>query len=200
MRDMAQTAQGPAQVARDRADIAALAADHLQAGGVGLGLQQGQAVDPQRARGQFHLDPLAGQVIGALALDHDGGKGGRDLHDVTGKAPQRRLDLRRGGAVVAGADHAAGRVVGGRLGPPVHHEVIAFQRVGDDRHGLGGLAQGDGQDAGRVGVQRAGMTGLLGVQRPTHLGHDGGRIDARGLVHDQPAVDVPALLARHDHS
>ena len=60
--DMAETAQRLAEVARDGADIAALAADHLELGVVGIGARdQRQALDEERARVDLHRLAFAGE-------------------------------------------------------------------------------------------------------------------------------------------
>ena len=192
--DMAKTSQRRAQIAGNGAHIAALAADHFQLGMIRIRAgQQRQAFDPQRAGGDIHHFALARQIIGALAIDLDGGILRRGLQDFTPEGGQRRLDLRIRRAAVRGGDDAAFGIIRGGGGPEAHLETIAFQRIGDVGHGLGRFAQRHGQNPRRRRVQRAGMTRLLRLKRPFDLVDNGGRGDSRRLVHDQPARDLSAL-------
>ena len=115
--DMAKAAKRAPKVAGDGADIAALAADHFQIDMVGVGAgDQGQAFHPERAGGEVHLLAFAGEVIGAFAVDLDGGKLRRGLQDVAAEGCERGCRSRRrwGGGRLVGDDVACGVVgVGG---------------------------------------------------------------------------------------
>src|SRR5690606_32710626 len=60
---------------------------------------------------------------------------------------------------------------------------------------LGRLAQGDRQDAGRQGVEGAGVAGLLGVIEPPNAADRMGGAKVVGLVQADPARDGVALAA-----
>ena len=91
---MAETTQRLAQIAGDGAHVAALAAGHLQHDMIGIrAIQHHQLLDPERAGFDLEILAVAGQFIGALAVDLDGGELGRDLHDVANESVQRFLDL-----------------------------------------------------------------------------------------------------------
>jgi hypothetical protein len=80
---MGVAAERAPEVAGDGADVAALAADHLEFGMVGVGAgQERQAFDPERAGGEVHLLALAGADIGAFAVDLHRRELRRDLEDV----------------------------------------------------------------------------------------------------------------------
>ena len=71
--DMAVAAEQPADIARQRPDIGSLAAFGLEHRMVGVRLlDQGQVVDLDLAGLQLDDLAVAGDVIGALALDLDG--------------------------------------------------------------------------------------------------------------------------------
>ena len=69
-----------AQIAGQRADIGALAAFGLEHGVVGVRrLDERQAVDVDRPGCELDLLAVAGEVVGALAVDLDGGIARRHL-------------------------------------------------------------------------------------------------------------------------
>ena len=79
---------------------------------------------------------------------------------------QQRLDRRRAWAAPAerGDDRALG-VVGVGLGAEADGEAVGLLPVDGERHRLGRLAERDRQDAGRQGIERAGVAGLLRLER-----------------------------------
>ena len=196
---MAQTAQGAAQIAGNGPHIAALAANHLQIDMVGIrAADHLQPLHPKGPRGQIHHLALARQIIGALAIHLHGGKLRRHLLDLAAKGGQGGVNLGICRAHRARFHHRALGIIGRGRRAQSHPEPIAFQRIGDIRHGLCRLAQGHGQNPGRRRVQRARMARLLRAKGPFHLVHHRGRPHARRLVHHQPAVHRPALFpARH---
>ena len=85
--NMAETAQSAAEIAGERADIGALAAFGLEHGVVGVrASDELEPVDLDRARREFDRLAVAGEIVGALALDLDGGKARRHLLDRAGEA------------------------------------------------------------------------------------------------------------------
>ena len=92
---MAEAAERLAEVAGDAADVAALAAGHLEDGGVAVGRgDELEALDVERAGGEVEGLAGAGEVVGALAVDLDGGDLRRDLQDVAGEGGERGADRR----------------------------------------------------------------------------------------------------------
>mgnify|MGYP001801360390 CR=1 FL=1 len=86
LHDMAVAAEPLAEIARNAAHIAALAADHLQHGMVFVrSLDQRQALDPDRPGFEFRRRALSRQIIGARTADLDGGEDGRALPQRTVK-------------------------------------------------------------------------------------------------------------------
>src|SRR5262245_53405455 len=83
---------------------------------------------------------------------------------------------------------------------PSDEDAIGFAALHGPGGRLGGLAQRNGQEARRQGIERAAMTGLGRAEQPLHLGEGLGRAEALGLVEGDPAVDMFAsahfLLAR----
>ena len=86
-------------------------------------------------------------------------------------------------------------VVGVGLDAPSDGEAIGLHAVLHDRHGLGRLAEGDGQHAGGERIERAGVAGLLGVEQKLQPSDRLGRGDADGLVEIDPAVHLGARYA-----
>ena len=92
--DVAVAAQGFTQIAGDRTDIAAFAADHFQKNMIIVGpVEHDQRLNEQRTRRDFHILAVAGQFIGALAVDLHGRELGRHLHDVTDESVQVLFNL-----------------------------------------------------------------------------------------------------------
>ena len=184
------------QIAREGPDIDALAGADRELDVVGVGrVADGGLVDHHPAAGQFEIGALARQVIGALAVDLDGTELRRDLIDLTdegGKGRAHRPDI--GPDVGTAGDLALAVEAVGR-NPPVDGEAIDLLRLHHEGDGLGRLAQGDGQDAGGQRIERARVTGLLGVEQAADLRHGLGRAHAERLVETDPAVDDLALLA-----
>ena len=139
--NMSVTTQCGPQIARNRPDIAALAAGHLQHHMIGVWpFKHDQCLDPQLSCGQGHLFAVTGFLIGAHPVDLDGGKLWWDLHHITDKRAQRLLDLGVGGAQVSGRNHLSLCIIGIGGLAQTHGKRITLQRIGDKRHRLGGLA------------------------------------------------------------
>ena len=137
---------------------------------------------------------FAGEIVGAFAADLDGGELRRRLHDDAGIFRQQRADLGFVGPLVRGFRHRAFEIVGRALLAPGDGEAVDLRAVHDVGHGLRRLAERDRQHAGRQRIERAGMSGLLGLEQPLDLGDGLGRAHADRLVEDQPAGDRPALF------
>ena len=197
---MTLRAQGQGQVARQRTDIDALARQDadLDMIGVRRGRRLGRMDDHPPGR-QFEIHPVAGQIIGAGAVHLDGRETRRGLVDLADEGRQGGLHLVEGRAHVGAGDdlalpvHAVGRDA------PIDREAIDLLRLHHHRHGLGRLAQGNGQDAAGQGIQRPGVTGLLGVEQAADATDRLGRSHLERLVQADPAVDDVALLPTAHH-
>ena len=193
--DMALGAQNRRQVARQRSHIDALAgADgDFNVVGVGRAADLG-GMDGHAPRRQFELHPVARQVIGAGAVHLDGGKARRGLVDLADEGGQGGLHLIHGRAHVRPSDDLALAVHAVGRDAPVDGEAIDLLRLHHHGHGLGRFAQRDGQDAAGQWVQRACVTGLLGVEQAADAADGLGRSHLERLVQAHPAVDDLALL------
>lgn len=189
-------AQNRGQIAGEGAHIDALAGADGQFDMVGVGrVADGGLMDHHPAARQCELGTLAGQVIGALAVDLDGAELRRDLIDLADKGRKRRANrLDIGPDVRAAGDLALAVEAVGR-DPPVDGEAIDLLRLHHEGDGLGRLAEGDGQDAGGQRVEGAGVPRLLGVEQAADFRDRLGRTHAERLVETDPAVDDLALLA-----
>src|ERR1700738_1324378 len=100
-RYVAMAAERPAKIAGERAHIGSLAALGREARVVRIGsVDQHQAVDVDDARLELEFLAVAGDVIGALAVDLDGGKARRHLLDRADKTRQQRRYRLPGGTGV----------------------------------------------------------------------------------------------------
>ena len=182
-----------AEVAGQRADIGALAAFGGQHRAVALMLDHREMIDAHRAGHEFHHLTIAGEIVGALTLDLDGGEARRNLLDLADEGRQGRLDRLSGRTDVARGDRAPLGVVGIGLDAPGHLEAVGLAAVHDEGDRLGRLTEGDRQDAGGQRVEGAGMAGLLGIEQALHHRHGLGRSDADALVEHHPAAHVVLL-------
>jgi hypothetical protein len=167
-----------------------------------------QLVNGHGSRLHFQKFAGAGAGIGGLAVDLQRREGRRHLLDRAGEAGQDRLDLRRSGVDVTGGDHLALGVERIGLGAKRHAKGILLGRVEHAASELGGLADGDGQDAAGERIEGSAMTdlglGLAGiVQRALDRADRLGRAEPHRLVEDDPAVETHApaiaVLRHHDH-
>ncbi len=194
--DMAKTPEFAAHIAGERAHIGPLAACGLENGMVGVGgIGEFQAVDLDRAGLEFHRFALAGEVIGPLAFDLDGGIARRHLFDHAGKGWQQGVDGVGRRPPVAGFDHAAFGVVGVALLAPAHGEAVELAPIHDEGNGLGRFAERDRQRPGGERIERAGMAGALGFGQALDDADGMGRRHADRLVEDDPAVHVALVAA-----
>src|SRR4029077_14814902 len=106
-----------------------------------------EIVDVDRARLQHNLLAVAGEIVGTLALDLDGGEFRRHLRDRSGEGGETGPDGVRGRTIVRGCDDTAFRIVGVALLAPAYREAIALAPVHHERDGLGRLAERERQDA-----------------------------------------------------
>src|SRR6202022_3347892 len=118
-------------------------------------------VNFDRPRLQFDGLAVPRQIIGALALDLDGGILRRRLLDQAGELRQQVPDRigRRPG--IAGLGDPALGIVGVAFLAPAHRKAIALAAVHHERNRLGGLAQGDRQAPGGEWIERAPMAARL---------------------------------------
>ena len=80
-------------------------------------------------------------------------------------------------------------------------EAVFLPAVHDEGHGLGRLAERDGQHAARQRIERAAVACLLRAEQATHLADRRRRAQPDRLVEHDPAVDLVALSsARVDHA
>ena len=116
---MAVAAEVAAEVAGDGADIAALAADHLEHRAVRVrSVNQFEALDEERARSEIGQRPGPGAGIGALARDLHRRIGWRHLQDVASIGVERGADRGVVRPCVGTGDDAPLGVVGvGGLAP-----------------------------------------------------------------------------------
>src|SRR5450759_4078902 len=143
---------------------------------------------------QFDGLPVTRQIIGALALDLDGGVLRRNLLDQAGEPRQQFPDRLGGGPDLAGLDDLALSIVGIAFLAPGDREAVALAAVHHERDGLGSLAERDRQAPGGERIEGSGMAGALGLEQPLHHRDRVGRGHADRLVEHDPAVDV-ALVA-----
>ena len=84
---------------------------------------------------------VAGQIIGAFALNFDGRELRRHLCNHPDKLRQNGLDLGLDRSVVAGGNRFAFGVVGIGFNAPADGETIGFFAVHHIGHGFGGFAE-----------------------------------------------------------
>ncbi|KAI95994.1 hypothetical protein T281_02355 [Rhodomicrobium udaipurense JA643] len=201
-RYMPETAERAAEIARDGADIGALAAVAEKAREIGRNcFLDFKLVDGNLPWLKLHHFAVAGEVVGALAVDLDRGIAGRSLHDVADELRQRSLHLLCGRASVARANGLAFRVVGVGLDAPADGEVVGLLAIDHMRDRLRRLAERDGQYAGRQRIERAGMAHLPRVEQAFQARQRLIRRQPLRLVENEPAVNLVALVAaRHRFS
>src|ERR1700694_1839089 len=153
-------------------------------------------VNFDRPRLQFDGIAVARQIIGALALDLDGGILRRDLLDPGGGLRQQVPDRTGTRPAIAGVGDPALGIVGVAFLAPAHRKAIALAAVHHERNRLGGLAQGDRQAPGGEWIERARMSGAFGLEQPLHDRDRMGRGHADRLVEHDPAVDVAPVAPR----
>ena len=196
---MAEAAEQSADIAGDGAHISALAAVHHELGLVAGGLQNFEPVNGDGPRLQFDKLALAREIIGALAGDLDRRILRWRLQNIPDKPGQQRGDRAGFGSRVALADDLAVGVVGVGLGAPAHGEEIGLLAILHEGHGLGGLAEGDRQNARGQRIERAGVAGLLAIIDALQARDGLRRGHADRLVEHDPAVDDGAVRSALIH-
>ena len=187
---MAVAEKRAAEIAGKRPHIGALAAPRLEHRAVLVGMvAEPDPGDRHAPRRKLELLLVAGEVVGAGAIDLERGVARRDLLDLTDEIRQPRLDFGAGWSQIASRDHLSIGVVGVGLGPEADREPVllaAFDREGD---GLGRLAECDRKHAGRERIERAGMPRLRRLIEALHARNGLRRGHPLGFVEDEPAVD-----------
>ena len=191
--------QRDADVVRQRTRVESAAAFHVQDEVRRRPFDQLKGVHLDRARGAFDFDPLACQLVEPPALPLKGAVHGRDLLDGTAETIEDGCDLRsRNGRRVACDCGLPGRVIGVCGHSKAHGHGVGLgaeeRCVGEAR----GLAQANGQHAGRAGVQGAAVPDLAAAGDAFDGAHHTGGGFARFLVDVQEAVgDWRSGGARH---
>ena len=167
-----------------------------------------QRVNRHRARLQFHHFPRPRQIIGALAIDHQRGIGGRHLADRTSELRQDRLNRGQCGPHIACRHNFTLKVERISLNPELYGEGIDFARIEHAPGEFGRLAQCNGQYPASQRIECAAMADLdLGIaalaQIALHRADRLGRAETHGLVENDPAVKrarthCPAMAAASD--
>ena len=166
---MSITAERPAEVARDRAHVGALAAFGLEHRVVGVSRYQVEPVDMDRARFNLESFAIACEIVGARASDADSGEGRRRLENDADEAREEALNLSWGGTPIRTRHDLPFGVVGRAFLAPAHAKPVGFGSVLNDRHGLGRLAESDRQHPGCERIERSGVTCFLGVEQELDL-------------------------------
>ena len=196
---MAVAAEFAAEIARDGAHIGAFAAARFEHSLVRREAHKIQRPDVNGARGKLNRFAIAGQIIGALAVNLDRGIDGRRLHDFADEGGQRIEDRLRLRARLAGARYGAIRIVAVGFDAPAHGEAIGLLAILHERHGLRRLAERHWQNTRRKGIKRACMAGFFGVEDALEPCDGMRRGHADRLVENNPAVDVDARGAALVH-
>src|SRR6202167_376568 len=187
---MSVTAERPAEVARDRAHIGALAAFSLEHRFTGLSRDQIEPVDMDRARFNLEGFAFARKIVGARASDADSGEGRRRLENGPDEAREEALNLGWGGTPIRACDDLSFGVVGRAFLAPAHAEPVGFGSVLNDGHGLGRLAESDRQHPRRERSERSGVACFPGVEQELDSPDRLSRGDPGRLIEIDPAVDL----------
>jgi hypothetical protein len=151
---------------------------------------QFQAIDHHLA--WFQVDGLARarEIIGPLPADLQRREGRRRLLDMAGEPGQGGTDRLIARPILAGGGDGAFAVVGRARLAEAQGEAVLLASVHHEGNGLGRLAQGDRQDAGRQRIERAAMARLFRREQPAHAADRLGRAHAQRLVEHDPSVDL----------
>src|SRR5258706_4372555 len=129
---MSQTSERPADIASKRAYIGAFAALGPEFGMVGIGyVSHLEPVDLDWPGLKIDRLAVAGEIVGALAVDLDRRILRRHLRDGAGVARQQRLDRGAVRARIAHGHDAAVGVVGVALLAPAHRGAVSPAGVPD---------------------------------------------------------------------
>ncbi len=166
---MPKTAQSAAKIARQGANIRALAAFSFQHGMIRVGnINEFQPADLDRPRRKFHLLSVTGEIVSSLSLDLDRRVARRNLLNEAGVGRQKRMHCLWRGPFLAFGNGAAFGVVGIALFAPTYGETIELAPVHHERNGLGRFAERDRQRTGSEWVERTGMTTAFCAEQPLH--------------------------------
>src|SRR5512144_1910826 len=166
---MAKTAQSAAEIARQGANICALAAFGFQQGMIRVGnVNELQSADLDRPGCKFHLLAVTGEIVSPLSLDLDRRVSRRNLLNDAGVGRQKRMHCLRRGPFLAYGNGATFGVVGIALFAPTYGETIELAPVYHERNGLGRFAERDRQSTGSEWVERTGMTTAFCAEQPLH--------------------------------
>ena len=186
--DVRAAAERLADVVRQTANIGALGAGDLDLDPVAREVQQPDRVQGHPARLALDLDAGAGKLVERLALVLEGRIHRRHLLDLALETAQRLLDLAPADGHGTMLRRLALAVIRRRALPETKHRPVALVGVEQELRELGGLAEGERQQAGGDGIEAAGMAGLAGIQQA--LGNLQRRVrgHASRLVEQQHAI------------
>ncbi len=195
---MGKSAQKPAQIACQRANINAFAAldfePHMR---LIEHIEQGDGVNLHLARWQIDFFTGPRQLISALAVFANGRKLRRHLLNQAGEMAQGRFYGGGIGAHIVRRHDLAFLIIGRGLAAKSHHHLIAFAGVLHIGNGFGRLAQGNRQYAAGQRVERAGVTGFLRVKQAADFADGLRRAHFQRLVKIDPARQGAAFFATH---
>ena len=190
-----------ADVLGKSADIRPLAAINVEFYAISFERAQIKRVYRHGARGPFQFDPLPGIFVKWAAVALEGGMHGRHLQDVATEAGEHRFKLFARHRHRPGFQNPALRIRGIGAHTEPDGRGIALVRGEQFPGKLGRLAEAERQQPGSHRVERAGMSGLGGIEQAPDLLQGGVGGHAGRLVEQQDAVD-PATrrFARTVHS
>src|SRR5262249_8735723 len=127
---MAENAEQPARIPRQRPHIGALATFGGENRVIGVRhIDELKSIYGYRACRDFHGFALARQIVGPLAFDFDRREARRHLLDRSSEARQRRFDGSALRAAFARIHHTAFGVVGVASLAPAHPAALALPSV-----------------------------------------------------------------------
>ena len=164
--DVAFGAEGVGEIAGHGADVETLAGADAEGGGIFRDdFDQSGVVDGDRPALKLEVFAIAGEIIGAFAIDFDGGELWRDLFDLADESGQRGKDCVFCRADIGAGDLDAFGIIAGGGDAPLDGEDIVFVGIHGPGDGFGGVAEGDGQDASGERVERAAMADFGRVEQ-----------------------------------
>jgi hypothetical protein len=184
------TAERGTEVGRQRADVRARRAGHVDRVDAGLHRRaHRKRVDPHGDGGPLDLDTGAGQLVQPPALDLLGRHHRGNLIDRPGEPGRRGSHV---GEADPGHVPRAGDVARGvqcrRRGPQHNLAHVALVQARQERQQSGGPSDAQHEDAGGVGIEGPRVPHLARPEQPAGLGHHVVGRPARRLVDDGDAV------------